>query len=102
MIAENKIYRLEEMKDAMNESIANADKVKSQQEKLVKILEKANDEDFKDLIEGEKKQIESLESQIKIMNMRLKNIENVLDNCKQDSAIATTINEFIAAVGMFE
>ena len=96
----SKIYRLDEMADAMEASKANAEKILAQQVELIEYLKKSESDTFKQLISDMEKQNKSLKHQIATLEHRHTLLLEVLEDCKQEN-ITKVIDKFVDAIGMF-
>lgn len=97
------IYRFEEMKDAMEASINNLDKVKEQQAKLLKIVESDKDaEYFKDFIEESKKQQENFEKQRNELEVKIALLVTLLDKCKANEEVSQAVYTLCEILGLFK
>ena len=100
---EDYTYRLEEMIDSMEASLANLVKVQAQQKALIDIV-KNNNEDkmFDEFIKESEKQMQTLEQQRQILTIRKEIFKQVVDAAKSNETIARNISMFCKALGMFE
>ena len=99
---ESKLYRLEEMYDAMQASLENAKKVKNEQEMLIEIVKKSKKHNlFKDFIESEEKQTKELEQQIPILENRAQLLKNAIETCKGNEEIEKAMTVLLEALGVF-
>ena len=100
---EDYTYRLEEMIDSMEASLANLVKVQAQQKALIDIV-KNNNEDkmFDEFIKESEKQMQTLEQQRQILVIRKEIFKQVVDAAKSNATIARSISMFCKALGMFE
>ena len=100
---EDYTYRLEEMIDSMEASLANLVKVQAQQKALIDIV-KNNNEDkmFDEFIKESEKQMQTLEQQRQILTIRKEIFKQVVDAAKANESIARNISMFCKALGMFE
>lgn len=93
--------RLIEMQEEMEKSIDNAKTVKSQQEKLVEILEREAPEEFEDFIKGTKATIESMDDQIFRLSGRADQLYGVIEAAKDDVEVRLVIEDLVEALGLF-
>lgn len=99
---ENQAYRLAEMADAMQISIENAEKVATEQEALVEVLEKSESaEKFKELIEKCKEQVINIRQQIKVLVLRKSLLEQVVAACNEDNDIERIISMLLDGLAVF-
>ena len=99
---EDKVYRLEEMKDAMEKSADNCAKIIGEQKHLVEYLDKDETKSFEELSKESKKQIDNLNEQYSVLTQRIHCLDDVLKVVKDDEASKLLLNTFMAAIGMFE
>lgn len=101
-------YRLEEMSDAMQNSIDNIDKINNQQGKLIEIIanvEKDIEEDkkeFKEFIEETKEQCENLNSQKSSLFVKKEILTQIVDKCKEDKEVSKYISMLAYVIGLFK
>ena len=98
----SKVYRLEEMADAIDRSIDNAVKVKGEQQYLVDKLEELKDEKFVELIKSMKEQIVNLNKQIEVLTNRKGLIITVVEKCKYSTEYDMIVNELLDGLGVFD
>lgn len=100
---EDYTYRLEEMIDSMEASLANLVKVQAQQKALIDIVKNNNDDKmFDEFIKESEKQMQTLEQQRQILTIRKEIFKQVVDAAKSNETIARNISMFCKALGMFE
>lgn len=100
---EDYTYRLEEMIDSMEASLANLVKVQAQQRALIDIVKNNNeDKAFDEFIKELEKQMQTLEQQRQILTIRKEIFKQVIDAAKANESIARNISMFCKALGMFE
>lgn len=100
---EDYTYRLEEMIDSMEASLANLVKVQAQQKALIDIVKNNNeDKTFDDFIKESEKQMQTLEQQRQILTIRKEIFKQVVAAAKSNEIIARNISMFCKALGMFE
>ena len=100
---EDYTYRLEEMIDSMEASLANLVKVQAQQKALIDIVKNNNDDKmFDEFIKESEKQMQTLEQQRQILTIRKEIFKQVVDAAKANESIARNISMFCKALGMFE
>lgn len=98
-----KLTRLEEMKDSMEESLRNIDKVMEQQQMLIDVVESSDKaENFKDFCEQLKSQIEDLKSQKSTLLHRKDLLESLLYESKKLETSKLTIIKLLDLFGIFE
>lgn len=98
---ESYLYRLEEMKDEMEKSLANMEEVISKQNHLADTLSKLNDPAFDELVEGIKNQNKNFDEQILKLNERKKHLMFCIELGKEDKSYEDIINHLILAFGIF-
>ena len=100
---EDKTYRLEEMSEAMKQSIANAKKVREEQDELVNIvLESSKASKFRDFTKNMEQQIENINKQTETLSVRSALLDNVVKACKDDDKVAEIVTMLVTALGVFE
>ena len=100
---ESYLYRIIETKDSMENSVENAKEVLRQQRKLIDVLEKLEDDEFKEFIQGMKMQTINLENQINTLNFKLDNVKKVIEICEnEDNICEEVINCLIKGFSIFE
>lgn len=81
-------YRLIELIDEMNMSVENAEKVISQQLKLVEIVEASNEkEQFKEFIESLNASTNDQNEKVQDCKERIEKIKSLVELCKNEIAI---------------
>lgn len=99
---ESKVYRLEEMYDAMQASLENAKKVKSEQELLIEIIKNDEKHDiFEEFIKSEEEQITQLAKQIDVLSTRADQLRSAIDICKENEEIEKAMTLMLDALGVF-
>lgn len=94
--------RLEEMNEAMESSIDNAEKVLKQQHKLIEALTVSDDcEAFKELIQSLKEQNENLSEQISTLKTRLEHFDKYKDYIENDPALDIALYHLVEFLGLF-
>ena len=99
---EEQTYRLEEMCDAMKQSLDNCSLVIEQQDELIKIVlasEKATN--FRNFISDSEKQLERLKEQKSTLSVRQDMLKQVVDACKENKEIARIVTMLVIALGVF-
>lgn len=100
---EDLTYRLEEMSEAMDVSIANANKVAKEQALLIEVIKASDKADkFEDFVESCEKQIESLKAQATALAMRNALLKQVVAKCKADENISKAVSMLLEALGVFK
>ena len=100
---ESKLYRLEEMLETMEQSIANAKDVKNQQfnlSQLIKSSDKA--EEFKEFTDGLDETTKTMVENIKKLEEKKDRLVTVIGKAKVDSVFESFLNDFMDVIGMFE
>lgn len=96
------LYRIEEMKDAMNNSIENINNVVSQQLTLTDIINSSDKkEEFENFIKDMEKQNEQLNVQKNVLIIRKELLSQVIERCKNDIEQSKTVSILAKAIGMF-
>lgn len=97
------LYRFEEMKDAMEMSINNLDKVREQQNKLLELVENSEQKEyFTDFLEESKKQVETFEKQRSELQVKIALLVTLLDKCKENEEVEEAINILSEILGLFK
>ena len=109
MTIEDYCYRYEEMKDSMEQSIFNINKVIDHQTDLINIVKNAivdyeedKKKEFETFVEGLKEQNENYQNQIGLLNVRIQLLTQILDECKQNPDAAKLISMLSVVLGLFE
>lgn len=109
MTIEDYCYRYEEMKDSMEQSVFNINKVIDHQTDLINIVENAivdyeedKKKEFETFVEGLKEQNENYQNQIGLLNVRIQLLTQILDECKQNPDAAKLISMLSVVLGLFE
>ncbi len=101
-------YRLEEMITAMEQSIDNINKVNSQQNKLISIIEESEKDieedkrEFTEFINETKEQLEKMEEQKSQLLVKKEILTQVVDKCKEDSEVSKFISMLSFVIGLFK
>ena len=101
---EDYIYRFEEMKESMEESLKNLILVMEQQERLNKLINNSSDEDkeyFKDFIEDTNKQLDVLKQQKVKLFANIEILKQIIERIKGDSEQAKTISMLATLLNLF-
>lgn len=100
---ESLTYRLEEMVDAMEESLDNLKRITEQQKLLIKVVEESEEsENFKEFIEDSKKQIENFVEQNEKLTLKKQSIEEIVSECKADAKTDSIVTNLLTALGIFQ
>lgn len=99
---ESKIYRLEEMADAILKSKENAEEVFKQQLDLMDYLKKDEENRFEELIESMENQNSDLKNQIETLKIRHNLLLKVIEKSKEKEENDNLINTLLDALGVFE
>ena len=96
-------YRFEEMKDAMEASINNLDRVREQQAKLIKLVENSDQKEFfAEFLEDSKKQQENFDKQREQLQIKIALLVTLLDKCKANKEIEEAIAILSEVLGLFK
>ena len=99
---ENKIYRLEEMLEAMNASRDNLCDVINQQSKLIEIVRVSEDaKQFEQFISESEVQLNELKSQFDMLSIRIKSLYDFIEFVKKSSEFSEATTLLFDALGMF-
>ena len=100
---EDKTHRLEEMSDAMKQSIQNAQKVREEQRALIKLIETSEQrEQFADFCKTLNAQCDDLNEQINTLLLRVVTLDEVTSACRENEANAKLCSMLMKALGVFE
>ena len=100
---ESKIYRLEEMIDAMAQDKKNAEDVIFQQKELIEVILKSDKaEKFSEFITSMKEQIDNIVNQIKQLDEKSEALKQIVEECKKSEDCAKVVDLLIFATGMFK
>ena len=103
MKPDEKLVRLEEMKDSMKESIENVKKVIDQQTLLIEIIEASEkSEEFKEFCEQLRQQIEKLSEQKTTLLHRKDLLDALLMECNERETSRLTVRKLLDLFGIFE
>lgn len=96
-------YRLVEMAEAMEQSIANAKKVAKEQAHLIRVVNKSEDaKDFVEFVKGVEQQIEGMNGQVATLTIRAGLLRKVVDKCNENEEISKVVSMTLKALGVFE
>lgn len=98
----SKVYRLEEMIEAIDQSVANAEQVMKQQSELIEIVKDSNKSGFDEFIKDETESVNNLSKQIEILKYRKTLLEYIVEKSRQSKEIEDVANAMISAFGLFE
>ena len=103
MEKEEKLVRLEEMKDSINETLTNIEKVTKQQEMLIEVIESSDKRDeFKEFCNELKQQVENLNAQKTTLLHRRDLLDRTLFECEQRKTAKLTVLTVLDLFGIFE
>lgn len=77
-------FKIVEMKDSIEESISNLNKVIESQNGLIEYLKKAPNNEFKDTVIELIQSNENFKLQVKTLEDKLQKITNILNKCDED------------------
>lgn len=97
-------YRLEEMEDAMQQSIDNIEKINKQQNKLLDIIKEKeeNAKEFEDFIEDTNKQIKQMEEQKNQLVIKKEVLTLIIAECKENKLVSRFISMLSFVIGLFK
>lgn len=96
-------YRLEEMAEAMQQSVKNAMKVAKEQAMLIRVINKSNEaKNFVEFITDVEHQIEDINHQITTLNVRIGLLKQVVNICRNDDETTKVVAMLLKALGIFE
>ena len=100
---EDKTHHLEEMSDAMKQSIQNAQKVREEQIALIKLIESSEQhEQFADFCKTLNTQCDDLNKQIAALLLRVSILDEVTSACRENEANAKLCSMLMKSLGVFE
>lgn len=99
----DRTFRLEEMEEAMEQSIENAKTVLAQEQRLVEIIQTAEEPMFDEFIKEQDQVIKNLEKQVVELSerKRLLNLVNCAIKGEVDFDCKTAVNTLLIALGIF-
>ena len=100
---EDKTYRLEEMCDAIDQSILNINNIIKQQKKLISIVNHSKHKDeFKEFVQSCHKQIENLQTQRDAIAEEKTLLNVVIDMCHNNEDSKKAVTLVLTALRVFE
>ena len=99
---ENKLYKLIEMKDAMDKSIDNINVITRQLSLLIDIVKQAEQKELDEFIAESKKQLEHLHSQLVTLQFRRDLLAEIIKRCQDNNETSETVSILLTALGVFE
>ena len=97
------ILRLEEMSEAMKQSINNAIKVYGEQQCLIDIVKSSDQsERFKDLIKTLSEQCDDLNAQVNTLTIRANLLDEIVEKCRESESDKELVNKVLKSLGVFE
>lgn len=99
----SKLYRLEEMSDAMAQSIENAHKVAREQEALLDVVKSCDKaKDFEGFIKEMDESTINTYNQIEKLIGRKDKLDAAIEICSENKKCEEVMNLLLAAFGIFE
>lgn len=98
----SKVFRLEEMIDAMKASKANLNKVLGEQKHLIDAIAGLNDSSFDEFVKSMNAQAERLEHQNVELENKIETITKVVEAARADKNIEDILNLLLNGLGVFE
>lgn len=99
----DQVYRLDEMADAMDQSIENAKHVAKEQAALIRVINKSEEaKNFVEFVKAEEQQIEEMNNQITTLSIRSGLLREIVKICKDDEKISKVVSMTLKALGVFE
>ena len=92
MSNESKIYRLDELKDQIEESIANIERLIFETKQLNDVLNQHAKRKFKDFIKSQENQITLYEGKKKELEIKLDNVKLIIDTARHDDEKAAYLD----------
>lgn len=100
---ENKLYRLEEMVDAIEQSKDNIHEVVGQQMDLIEIVQNSEKaEEFEDFLKESQEQVDNLNKQYEQLSMKQEAVETLIKLCKASEDAELAFELLSTALGLFE
>lgn len=96
------VFRLHEMRDALEASMSNITEVNDKQQLVIDVLKDVEREELKELISNLEDQSNYLVSQRKELEMKKEAIDEVLEIIKDDEKVYNTINKLLFGLGIFK
>lgn len=99
----DKMVRLEEMKDSIEETLENLHKVYEQQITLLEVVRSSDKKDmFKDLCDDMSSQLTEMNKQSVTLLKRSELLQEVIDECKVDEKSKAIVLKVLDVFGIFE
>ena len=105
MDKQTNLFRLEEMQEAMELSIANAKKVLHEQEELKTLVENNQEQssvDFTSFLKDTETQIKQMNEQIAILQQRQELLKETIEEMKNNKAYEKIGENLLGALGVFK
>ena len=96
------VFRLHEMRDALEASMSNITEVNDKQQLVIDVLKDVERDELKELINNLEDQSNYLVSQRKELEMKKEAIDEVLEIIKDDEKVYNTINKLLFGLGIFK
>ncbi len=98
-----KMVRLQEMLESMQQAMANLQKVYEQQVSLLEVIRRsAKADDFKDFCDETSKQLQNMNNQSVVLRKRTDLLEELLDECETYEEAQVTVLKVLDIFGIFE
>lgn len=105
MDKQTNLFRLEEMQEAMELSIANAKKVLHEQEELKTLVENNQEQssvDFTNFLKDTETQIKQMNEQIDVLQKRQELLKETIEEMKNNKAYEKIGENLLNALGVFK
>lgn len=105
MDKQTNLFRLEEMQEAMELSIANAKKVLHEQEELKTLVENNQEQssvDFTSFLKDTETQIKQMNEQIDVLQKRQELLKKTIEEMKNNKAYEKIGENLLNALGVFK
>lgn len=105
MDKQTNLFRLEEMQEAMELSIANAKKVLHEQEELKTLVENNQEQssvDFTNFLKDTETQIKQMNEQIDVLQKRQELLKKTIEEMKNNKAYEKIGENLLNALGVFK
>ena len=105
MDKQTNLFRLEEMQEAMELSIANAKKVLHEQEELKTLVENNQEQssvDFTSFLKDTETQIKQMNEQIDVLQKRQELLKKTIEEMKNNKAYENIGENLLNALGVFK
>lgn len=99
---DSNIFRIDEMSDAIEVSMNNIKEVYEKQERLIGLLEAINNDEFKELIDSMKQQVDYMKIQYTELEARRAHLNYALACCRDNEDTAKLVDKLLLGLGIFK